>query len=53
MTQIIFAVDEPMTQTQIAEALRTQFHELIKLDPAARKARIAEILKPNKETANV
>ena len=38
---------------QIADVLRAQFHELIKLAPAERKARIDEILKPIVESTDV
>ncbi len=37
-----------MTQTEIANVLRAHWHELWKLSPAERKARIDEILRGRK-----
>jgi hypothetical protein len=44
---------EPRDQRQsiVADAIRANFAELIKLSPAERKVRIDEILRANKEPA--
>jgi hypothetical protein len=44
---------EPRDQRQsiVADAIRSNFAELIKLSPAERKVRIDEILRANKEPA--
>jgi hypothetical protein len=42
---------EDKRQSVIADAIRANFAELMKLAPAERKARIDEILRANKERA--
>lgn len=52
MTTVVLAFDEgDERQTVIADAIRANFAELIKLAPAERRARIDEILRANKERA--
>jgi hypothetical protein len=49
-TAIVLAFEpQDKRQSVVADAIRNNFAELIKLTPAERKARIDEILRSNKE----
>jgi hypothetical protein len=51
-TAIVLAFEpQDKRQSIVADAIRSNFSELIKLSPAERKARIDEILRANKERA--
>lgn len=51
-TAVVLAFDpQDKRQATVADAIRTNFAELIKLSPTERKARIDEILRANKERA--
>jgi hypothetical protein len=51
-TAIVLAFEpQDKRQSVVADAIRANFAELMKLTPAERKARIDEILRANKERA--